>query len=214
MPRIYLKDQLQVARVMSVASLMYDYLYDKATMLFNEYNPCAVRYGTCVSGRGGGNEFCCFGCDYLGDNGCTTRALSCKLYLCNYCIRPKEFMDKFDDIMRMCRGGWSEGLLWINEINSQRYSPRLDGYIRASKEEEMLLLHKMLLKYHMVSTDMRPYPEGDDHWTTHIITNKPKIAYVLKYSSEKHLNYYETKPPFIYAYEDFTGIRKKYLYDY
>jgi len=58
---------------------LYDILYDIADGLFREYNPCKIENGKCVRGRDGG---CCEGCEYLKENGCSVKALFCKLWLC------------------------------------------------------------------------------------------------------------------------------------
>ena len=65
-------------------SLLYDTLYNEADKVFKEYNPCEINSdGICKH-----NRKCCNGkktgviCKYLGDNGCTIRCLSCKLWTC------------------------------------------------------------------------------------------------------------------------------------
>ena len=56
----------------------YDRLCDMADFVLKVHNPCQIRCGSCIAG-----SFCCHGCENLGPNGCTTRSLTCKLYLCN-----------------------------------------------------------------------------------------------------------------------------------
>lgn len=56
---------------------LHDALCDKADAVFQKYNPCQRNEdGQCV-GKG-----CCNGCRHLSDEGCTTKSLACKLWLC------------------------------------------------------------------------------------------------------------------------------------
>ena len=75
--------------------LLYDFLYFAADLLIKLRNPCEIhqidydvlllptdkkitmRRAVCIS-----NGPCCEGCRYLGDNGCTTKCLRCKLWVC------------------------------------------------------------------------------------------------------------------------------------
>ena len=193
MSKIYLTDQIQVAHVMHIASLMHDYVYDKANVLFNEHNPCAVRDGMCISGRNGGNDFCCYGCKHLDENGCTVKALSCKLWLCSYCICSNEFIKKFDKLHLISYETWSEGLLWTGQRSN---TPSLSGGLRTSKEEAMSLLYEMLLKYH-TPEDVKLAPEPP-LLVPSIITRPPR-GYVIPYYSEEHYEYRQTRPNFFYV---------------
>ncbi|HOF42321.1 MAG TPA: hypothetical protein PLF30_02480 [Candidatus Moranbacteria bacterium] len=65
-------------------SELYDALYETADSILKKYDPCKFKSGTCKT-RGN----CCEGCKYLSKNGCTVKALSCKLWLC-------------DDVRRSC----------------------------------------------------------------------------------------------------------------
>lgn len=64
----------------------YDDLYERGSNLLKMHNPCNIRQEgekwVCNNTRGG-LEWCCGGCKHLGPNGCTVKALSCKLWLCN-----------------------------------------------------------------------------------------------------------------------------------
>lgn len=111
MTTIYLKDQLEVAHVLHIASLMYDYVYDKLDVLFKKYNPCAVRNDTCISGRNGCINFCCDGCKHLSENGCTVKALSCKFFLCSHCIESDVFMKECNKLYQIAEETWCENLL-------------------------------------------------------------------------------------------------------
>lgn len=60
-------------------SKLYDNLYDKGNKLIKKYNPCQIKNGICITKE----KCCCHGCDYLTKKGCSVKALSCKLFLCN-----------------------------------------------------------------------------------------------------------------------------------
>ncbi|KKM83860.1 hypothetical protein LCGC14_1305130 [marine sediment metagenome] len=60
-------------------SEIYDYLYEQGQRTLNAFNPCKIDDGKCD--RHGG-KCCCGGCEHLSEQGCTTRALWCKLWLC------------------------------------------------------------------------------------------------------------------------------------
>lgn len=80
----------------------YNEIYDKATRLFNKYNPCEFnKKGECASYRKSKKKGyhhvinCCnyeSPCKHLSKNpkkpGCKTKNLSCKLFVCDY-IREK-----------------------------------------------------------------------------------------------------------------------------
>jgi hypothetical protein len=65
---------------------MYDKLCDLADDLFATHDPCKINGNKCA----GGKTCCARGiehwngpeCQYLGENGCTTKSLACKLYVC------------------------------------------------------------------------------------------------------------------------------------
>lgn len=58
-------------------SELYDVLYETADSILKKYDPCGFKNGIC---KAGGN--CCEGCKYLSKKGCTVKALSCKIWLC------------------------------------------------------------------------------------------------------------------------------------
>ena len=74
----------------------YDFLYHKADEIFKEYNPCGITKTTsCIETKGieydlrsasktrdKNDKGCCYECKYLSKNGCTVKALRCKLYTC------------------------------------------------------------------------------------------------------------------------------------
>jgi hypothetical protein len=63
----------------------YYYLCDKATKLFDKYNPCDFnKHGRCIHCRELYQKSCCGDCQHLGKNGCTIKNLPCKLFLCKY----------------------------------------------------------------------------------------------------------------------------------
>ena len=83
----------------------YDEVYEKAQELFDKYNPCEIkREGSKVSCVGGlkqeGNELCCYGCGYLGKNGCTVKALDCKLWLCSVIARRHPIREELKKLKR------------------------------------------------------------------------------------------------------------------
>jgi len=58
-------------------SEIYDHLYDQGQQVLNKFHPCHAGYLTCKQ-----ITFCCGNCEYLSSEGCTTKALWCKLWLC------------------------------------------------------------------------------------------------------------------------------------
>ena len=58
----------------------YDALYDRAQRILDIWKPCLRKADgfPCLTG-----SFCCGGCSHLSKNGCTVRALSCKVWLCH-----------------------------------------------------------------------------------------------------------------------------------
>ena len=105
MGKLLLKDKIAVAHVARIASEAYDYLYLKAEQLFAEYNPCDVRDGNCKNGRLRETKFCCWGCEHLGDNGCTVKSLCCKLWFCHISKLEDEFKKKRDALFDFASHG-------------------------------------------------------------------------------------------------------------
>lgn len=72
---------------------LYDKLYDELDAFLKKHNPCKIRLEknrvTCVHTRKNGGtwpgteKLCCEHCTKYWDNGCTVKALGCKVYLCN-----------------------------------------------------------------------------------------------------------------------------------
>ena len=62
---------------------LYDRLYEIADFLLKKHNPCKHSNGKC-----GGMETymysggCCGGCKHLREDGCSVKALYCKLWVC------------------------------------------------------------------------------------------------------------------------------------
>lgn len=79
-------------------SMKYDQLYEEADKLFKEHNPCQFKDGVCNRNRDDVesgkfrpegnvvNNGCCgsTSCEYLTSEGCTIKALGCKLHICGY----------------------------------------------------------------------------------------------------------------------------------
>jgi hypothetical protein len=66
---------------------LHDRLYDYADKLIKEYDPCKIENGKCVRLVG----MCCGGCKYLTEDGCSTKCLWCKLWLCDYLLKKPEY---------------------------------------------------------------------------------------------------------------------------
>ena len=72
-------------------SALYDRIYDIANRLIKKYSPCNIRtkipsakdlrITICNCKFCGDDSLCCYGCKYW-NNGCTVKALGCKLFLC------------------------------------------------------------------------------------------------------------------------------------
>ena len=64
---------------------LYDELYEKAVLILEKYNPCKIEGGACLSFSR--VKYCCdddgVKCCFLSKDGCKTKSLSCKLYLCD-----------------------------------------------------------------------------------------------------------------------------------
>lgn len=76
-PNLKSKKEKKNAEKAKKMSLLYDTLYEKASLIIAKYNPCSFKNGECF------NYGCCYGCKHLSENGCTVKALSCKLWLCD-----------------------------------------------------------------------------------------------------------------------------------
>jgi hypothetical protein len=87
---------------------IYNELYEEASELMKQYDPCGIKDGKCVRGR-----FCCDGCRYLSPTGCTTKALVCRIWLCEKAKSkaPEELLLKLEDISTR---------LWQYDIKQER----------------------------------------------------------------------------------------------
>ena len=82
---------------------LYDQLYSAADKLFKRYKPCQIKPQAggfiCIRHKDPRVGMCCSGCRWLSKNGCTVKALSCKLWYCyNICAKRKyrELVRKLD----------------------------------------------------------------------------------------------------------------------
>ncbi len=86
---------------MKELSEIYDDLYEQGQEVVDTFNPCEVNSGKCAGKDG---TFCCGGCEYLGDAGCMTKSLRCKLWLChNRRMKHKECSKQLDEIYSLAR---------------------------------------------------------------------------------------------------------------
>jgi hypothetical protein len=104
-------------------SFVYDLLYLYGSHLIDIHNPCEITRGengkvTCRM-----NGPCCGGCKYLGENGCTTKSLGCKIGLCyEYSWRGHHSRRDWRNIKpEMCR---SLEKLWKIALKYNMFTPR------------------------------------------------------------------------------------------
>jgi len=103
MPEFYVDLTNPTKEELDAASKEYDLLYQEACDLVAEFDPCKVEDGTCLRCReGDGVNFCCTGCKHRGAEGCTVKAIWCKLWFChgylgNTEALGKHFNDEFSD---------------------------------------------------------------------------------------------------------------------
>ena len=64
---------------------IYDSLCDQADEVLKKINPCQGSGSNCTL-KDGGRSWCCAGCKHLGQDGCKTKSLSCKLWLCGAAV--------------------------------------------------------------------------------------------------------------------------------
>lgn len=57
---------------------LYNRLYDISNFLLKKYNPCKIENDHCIMSK----NFCCIGCKYLTNKGCSVKCLWCKLWMC------------------------------------------------------------------------------------------------------------------------------------
>lgn len=70
--------------------LLYDTLYEMGQAFIKFYNPCEFGSdGKCLASRNLCNRsnFCCSSCKHVTDNGCSVKALACKLSFCGAALR-------------------------------------------------------------------------------------------------------------------------------
>jgi hypothetical protein len=88
----------------------YDILYEAADKLFKRFNPCKIRDGYCERIRNVGcyrgdsiGELCCHGCQYHDVvDGCNTKSLGCKLWICAYLQNTnKSFASKIEKLYKL-----------------------------------------------------------------------------------------------------------------
>lgn len=60
----------------------YDTIYNRAQELLKEFNPCEIENGRCMSRMHDYLACCSSTCRYISREGCTTRNLRCKTFLC------------------------------------------------------------------------------------------------------------------------------------
>lgn len=108
---------------------LYDLIYAKADKLLKQYNPCNIRVENNVlvcnnenMCERSGESLCCGDCEYLGENGCTTKCLACKVGMCwagdnmQYTIYVRlgknlfnlrhisyKFINQMDRLQKVCR---------------------------------------------------------------------------------------------------------------
>lgn len=71
---------------------LYDSLYKEGEEILEKYgNPCEENFGKSLRTKDHYKAIecpCCDNCHFLGEHGCTTKALLCKLWVCRY-VREK-----------------------------------------------------------------------------------------------------------------------------
>ena len=65
----------------------FDQLYQEASSIMQDRNPCQIGRGKCHSmreypERHKNQPFCCGGCQHLTPKGCSVESLFCKLWVC------------------------------------------------------------------------------------------------------------------------------------
>lgn len=90
-----LREATRIMANINKLSALYDALYDKGVAALKEYNPCNIRMleGVVICNGGYSRKdgkinwtmlrSCCAGCKHLGTEGCATKSLSCKVWLCS-----------------------------------------------------------------------------------------------------------------------------------
>lgn len=109
---------------------LYLKLYERGERVFKRHNPCGVEKGTCIAPIlpplyhiEGDKEikkfskehkelsFCCGGCKNLGPNGCTVKALQCKLWICGSLHRTEAGQKAAKEIHVLSQIAWRRGVM-------------------------------------------------------------------------------------------------------
>ena len=124
-------------------SKLHDLIYVKADKLFKQYNPCDIHIDkrkqlVCNNPKYNHdkpnqqlqfwNSLCCVGCKYLGDSGCTTKCLGCKVGLCHNDSRYRITKDSFRDCCK---------ILKVNKV----FRKKLLRLSRIANKYELVKLH-------------------------------------------------------------------------
>jgi hypothetical protein len=115
---------------------VYDRLCIAADKLLKEYNPCKIKNNKCVGcrslgGYGSNNtkQLCCIACKYWKENkGCTVKALSCKLWLCD------SLKDKLDSNFKIKMERLIAIASWVGLTTHYRMSKKQIFESRYNKE--------------------------------------------------------------------------------
>jgi hypothetical protein len=99
---------MSACKTITELSKKYDELYAKASKILDDFNPCKIENGTCLSGRSGGRNFCCEGCPNLSQTGCTVKCIFCRTWICEEAAAAmgesykafNELMTRIDDEAR------------------------------------------------------------------------------------------------------------------
>jgi len=87
-PRCFLKEaRMHGTKMYSKEQLgflneAYDTIYNRAQALLEEFNPCEIEDGRCMSRTHDYLACCSSACKYISREGCITRNLRCKTFLC------------------------------------------------------------------------------------------------------------------------------------
>jgi hypothetical protein len=100
-------------------SIIYDELYDLADRIIKKYNPCELSKNRCLDGK-----FCCEGCKYLSKDGCTTKALFCKVWLCKNARRKYPYVARLLECIKTLANEYHLLLFRESKENSIEYALR------------------------------------------------------------------------------------------
>ena len=97
--------ELPVPLQKKILNTVYDRLYKLADK-YSKTNYCKSDGKTCLSDRQNtnsgfgdtGGPFCCKGCKYLGPQGCTIDALTCRSWFCGAFTLPKPIRTKLENL--------------------------------------------------------------------------------------------------------------------